>query len=144
MENTKKKKGIHASGEDYLEAVLMLSLKQYGDVRSIDVARKLGVTKPSVSNAMKILKDGGYITIDENGFIHLTDEGQEIADITYEKHRVLTLWLESIGVSSEAAAEDACKIEHVISHESFEKLKAHLIDVHGMTEVSLIEKEYHE
>ena len=141
MNSSDKKGGVHASGEDYLEAILMLSNKQYGDVRSIDVSKELGVTKPSVSNAMKILKNGGYITIDDNGFIKLTPAGMEIAGSTYEKHRVLSIWLENIGVDSATAAEDACKIEHVISKESFEKLKEHLITVHGLSEVSRISDE---
>ncbi|MBR1751530.1 MAG: metal-dependent transcriptional regulator [Ruminococcus sp.] len=126
------KKKVYASGEDYLEAILVLGNKQFGAVRSIDVAHELKVSKPSVSNAMKILKNGGYILIDENGFITLTDDGREIAESIYEKHRVLTTWLEYLGVNPSTAAEDACKIEHVISKESFDKLKVHLSDVHGI------------
>ena len=124
---------VHASGEDYLEAILMISERSFGTVRSVDVAKELGVTKPSVSNAMKILKNGGYITVEDNGLIRLTEAGSEIAERTYEKHKVLTQWLEYLGVSPETASEDACKIEHVISKESFEKLKTHLSEAHGLT-----------
>ena len=127
-----QKKKVHASGEDYLEAILMISERAFGTVRSVDVAKELGVTKPSVSNAMKILKNGGYITVEDNGLIRLTDAGSEIAERTYEKHKVLTQWLEYFGVDPKIAAEDACRIEHVISKESFDKLKLHLSDVHGL------------
>lgn len=127
-----QKKEVHASGEDYLEAILMISERAFGTVRSVDVAKELGVTKPSVSNAMKILKNGGYITVEDNGLIRLTDAGSEIAERTYEKHKVLTQWLEYLGVDPKIAAEDACRIEHVISKESFDKLKLHLSDVHGL------------
>ena len=129
---SEQKKEVHASGEDYLEAILMISERAFGTVRSVDVAKELGVTKPSVSNAMKILKNGGYITIEDNGLIRLTDAGSEIAERTYEKHKVLTQWLEYLGVDPKIAAEDACRIEHVISKESFDKLKLHLSDVHGL------------
>lgn len=124
---------VHASGEDYLEAILMISERSFGTVRSVDVAKELGVTKPSVSNAMKILKNGGYITVEDNGLIRLTEAGSEIAERIYEKHKVLTQWLEYLGVSPETASEDACKIEHVISKESFDKLKIHLSEAHGLT-----------
>ncbi|MBO6140986.1 MAG: metal-dependent transcriptional regulator [Ruminococcus sp.] len=129
---SEQKKEVHASGEDYLEAILMISERAFGTVRSVDVAKELGVTKPSVSNAMKILKNGGYITVEDNGLIRLTDAGSEIAERTYEKHKVLTQWLEYLGVDPKIAAEDACRIEHVISKESFDKLKLHLSDVHGL------------
>ena len=89
---------IHTSGEDYLETILVLWNKQNGEVRSIDVARELNVTKPSVSNAMKILREGNFITMDENGFITLTDDGRYVAEKIYEKHLVLTEWLVSLGV----------------------------------------------
>ncbi|MBQ6633124.1 MAG: metal-dependent transcriptional regulator [Ruminococcus sp.] len=124
--------GIHASGEDYLEAILVLGQKNKGEVRSIDVSRELEVTKPSVSNAMKILKNGGFILIDGDGYITLTEEGRAIALKIYEKHRVLSLWLQDMGVSEEVAAEDACKIEHVISDESFNCLKEHLKSSHEL------------
>ena len=104
---------IHESGEDYLEAILMIK-KRSGNVRSIDVARELSFSKPSVSVAMKNLKTSNYITVDENGFINLTEAGQEIADKIYERHTFLTNWLTSLGVDPEVAAEDACKMEHAI------------------------------
>ncbi len=124
--------GIHASGEDYLEAILVLTEKNHDEVRSIDVARELDVTKPSVSNAMKILRNGGLINMDKNGFLTLTDEGLAIAEKIYEKHRVLSLWLENMGVDHEVAVEDACKIEHVISDQSFQCLKEHLSQFHDL------------
>lgn len=117
---------IHTSGEDYLEAILVLWNKQNGDVRSIDVARELNVTKPSVSNAMKILREGKFITMDKNGFITLTDAGRYVAEKIYEKHLVLTEWLVSLGVDRKISEHDACKIEHVLSDESFAALKKHI------------------
>ena len=119
---------IHESGEDYLEAILMIK-KRSGNVRSIDVARELSFSKPSVSVAMKNLKTSNYITVDENGFINLTEAGQEIADKIYERHTFLTNWLTSLGVDPEVAAEDACKMEHVISDESFAAIKNHVKSV---------------
>lgn len=120
---------IHESGEDYLEAILMIK-KRSGNVRSIDVARELSFSKPSVSVAMKNLKTSNYITVDENGFINLTEAGQEIADKIYERHTFLTNWLTSIGVDPEVAAEDACKMEHAISSESFSAIKKYVADTH--------------
>lgn len=120
---------IHESGEDYLEAILMIK-KRSGNVRSIDVARELSFSKPSVSVAMKNLKTSNYITVDENGFINLTEAGQEIADKIYERHTFLTNWLTSLGVDSEVAAEDACKMEHAISSESFSAIKKYVADTH--------------
>ena len=120
---------LHASGEDYLEAVLVLQ-KNHGAVRSIDVARELSFSKPSVSVAMKNLKTSNYITVDENGFINLTEAGQEIADKIYERHTFLTNWLTSLGVDPEVAAEDACKMEHAISSESFSAIKKFVADTH--------------
>ena len=120
---------IHESGEDYLEAILMIK-KRSGNVRSIDVARELSFSKPSVSVAMKNLKTSNYITVDENGFINLTEAGQEIADKIYERHTFLTNWLTSLGVSPEVAAEDACKMEHAISSESFSAIKKFVADTH--------------
>lgn len=117
---------IHTSGEDYLEAILVLWNRQKGEVRSIDIARELNVTKPSVSNAMKILREGSFITMDENGFITLTDDGRYVAEKIYEKHRVLTKWLISLGVNETVSEQDACRIEHVISDESFAALKKHI------------------
>ena len=120
---------IHESGEDYLEAILMIK-KRSGNVRSIDVARELSFSKPSVSVAMKNLKTSNYITVDENGFINLTEAGQEIADKIYERHTFLTNWLTSLGVDPEVAAEDACKMEHAISSESFSAIKKFAADTH--------------
>ena len=120
---------IHESGEDYLEAILMIK-KRSGNVRSIDVARELSFSKPSVSVAMKNLKTSNYITVDENGFINLTEAGQEIADKIYERHTFLTNWLASLGVGPEVAAEDACKMEHAISSESFSAIKKFVADTH--------------
>ena len=120
---------IHESGEDYLEAILMIK-KRSGNVRSMDVARELSFSKPSVSVAMKNLKTSNYITVDENGFINLTEAGQEIADKIYERHTFLTNWLASLGVDPEVAAEDACKMEHAISSESFSAIKKFVADTH--------------
>ena len=120
---------IHESGEDYLEAILMIK-KRSGNVRSIDVARELSFSKPSVSVAMKNLKTSNYITVDETGFINLTEAGQEIADKIYERHTFLTNWLTSLGVDPEVAAEDACKMEHAISSESFSAIKKFVADTH--------------
>ena len=120
---------IHESGEDYLEAILMIK-KRSGNVRSIDVARELSFSKPSVSVAMKNLKTSNYITVDENGFINLTEAGQEIADKIYDRHTFLTNWLTSLGVDPEVAAEDACKMEHAISSESFSAIKKFVADTH--------------
>ena len=119
---------IHESGEDYLEAILMIK-ERNGNVRSIDVAHELSFSKPSVSVAMKNLKANNYITVDENGYINLTETGQEIADKIYERHTFLTNWLASIGVDPEVAAEDACKMEHAISSESFTAIKKFIADV---------------
>lgn len=115
---------IRESAEDYLEAILRLSRQGEG-VRSIDVATMLGVSKPSVSHAMKLLREDGYIAMDRYGTITLLDKGAEIANNIYERHRVLSQMLESIGVSKEVALADACKMEHDISQETFEKIKEH-------------------
>ena len=115
---------IQESAENYLETIHMLR-QQNGSVRSIDIAHELGFSKPSVSVAMKNLRENGYIVVDDCGQINLTDLGQEIADRMFERHTLLTGWLTALGVSPEVAAEDACKIEHVISDESFEAIKAH-------------------
>lgn len=116
---------LHESGEMYLETMLILK-KRYGYVRSIDVARELGYSKPSVSRAVSILKDNGYISYDPNGMILLTDKGREIAEGIYEKHQVLTEYLVRLGVSPETAQRDACRIEHVISPETFAVIKTAL------------------
>lgn len=113
---------IHESAENYLETILILKEK-LGNVRSIDIANELNYTKPSVSVAMKQFRENGYIKIDDNGFITLTETGMEVADRIYKRHRFLTETLISIGVSEETAKEDACRIEHDISEETFTKLK---------------------
>ena len=115
---------IHQSGEDYLEAILVLG-KQSPMVRSIDVAAFMGVTKPSVSRAMSILKAGMLVEMAEDGALTLTESGREIAERMYERHKFLTAFLTSLGVAPEVAAEDACRMEHVISDESFQKLREH-------------------
>ena len=115
--------GLRASGEDYLEVILVLQ-KQKGVVRSVDVARHLGVSKPSVCHAVATLREGGFLLMDENNFLHLTDAGCEVAEQVYEKHRFFTQRLIAAGVDPKTAEADACRIEHVISEESFQRLKA--------------------
>ena len=112
---------LQESGEMYLETILILS--QRGAVRSLDVAEYMHFSKPSVSRAVSLLKNGGFIVVDKNGFIELTDAGREVADSMYERHRLLTSLLTMLGVDEETAAEDACKIEHDISEKSFEAIK---------------------
>ena len=116
---------LYASGEDYLEAVLVLQRKQ-GMVRSIDLARHMGFSKPSISHAVGVLKNGGFLTVDDDGFLHLTVIGREIAEKIYERHRLIAKMLMALGVDEETAYEDSCKLEHDISDESFEKLKHYL------------------
>lgn len=111
---------LHASGEDYLEAVLILS-KKTDMVRSVDLARHLAVSKPSVSRAVAVLQESGFLTMDSDYFLHLTDMGQEVAEQIYEKHQFFTAQLIEAGVDPVRAEEDACRIEHVISDESFQK-----------------------
>lgn len=113
------------SAENYLEAILILNRK-FGSVRSVDIANFLGFSKPSVSVAMKNLKERGCIVIDGKGNIYLTDHGNEIAEMIYERHTLITNWLVQLGVDKEVAAEDACRIEHVISPESFQAIKTHV------------------
>ena len=113
---------MHESGEMYLETVYVLSQKKAA-VRSIDVAVEMGFSKPSVSRAIGLLKRGGFITVETNGHIFLTDEGRRVAEKIYERHTLITDFLVRIGVSPETASNDACKIEHVISDESFEAIK---------------------
>ena len=113
---------ITPSGEDYLETILVLQ-KKLGMVRSVDVARHMEVTKPSVCVAVNTLKDGGFLIMDENHFLHLTDIGREVAEKIYERHCFFTEQLIAAGVDPETAEADACRIEHVISETSFEKLK---------------------
>lgn len=110
------------SAENYLETILILS-KKLPVVRSVDIANELGFKKPSVSIAMKNLKEKEYITVMEQGYIFLTESGREIAEMIYERHEFLTSWLVSMGVDAKIAAEDACRIEHVVSKESFEAIK---------------------
>ena len=114
---------IHESSENYLETILILKEKQ-GYVRSVDIANELSFSKPSVSVAMKNLRLGGFITVDEKGDISLTQKGQQIASSVYERHVVISKLLIDLGVSEKVAKEDACKIEHIISEESFQKIKA--------------------
>ncbi|MCD8354797.1 MAG: metal-dependent transcriptional regulator [Clostridiales bacterium] len=120
---------IHESAENYLETILMIQ-KEKGYVRSIDVAHHLNFSKPSVSRAMTLLKTNGYITMDPDGHLHLTETGQEIAERIYERHCILSQWLTELGVDPQIAAEDACRIEHDISEVTFEKIKEHIRDCH--------------
>ncbi len=117
---------IQESGEMYLETIFLLSKK--GAVRSLDVAEYMEFSKPSVSRAMGILKSGGFITVDKAGYITLTEAGLERAAKIYERHTLLNDFLQRLGVSAETAAEDACKMEHIISDESFEAIKKHVAE----------------
>ena len=112
------------SAENYLETILMLS-KVRPVVRSVDIAEELGYKKSSISVAMKNLREKEHITVTKEGFIYLTDTGKEIAEMIFERHELLTKWLISLGVDETIASEDACKIEHVLSSESFEAIKRH-------------------
>lgn len=116
---------IQESAENYLEAILVLHRRK-GNVRSIDIANELSFSKPSVSVAMKNLRLGGYIKVDDDGNITLLDKGQEIAEKIYERHTLISSWLTTMGVDPQIAAEDACRIEHVISSETFDALKRHV------------------
>lgn len=116
---------IKESAENYLETIHILS-KSKPSVRSIDIATELGFSKPSVSVAMKNLRQNGYVKVDEDGFITLTAAGLEIAETMYERHTMLSNWLIYLGVDKETAQEDACRIEHVISADSFKAIKAHV------------------
>lgn len=115
---------LHQSGEDYLEAILVLRQRS-GTVRSIDVAQHLGFTKPSVSRAVSLLRASGHLTMEPDGRLELTPAGEQVAQSIYERHRLLTRWLIRLGVSPGTAEEDACKIEHNISDETFQCLKRH-------------------
>lgn len=119
---------IRESAEDYLEAILRLS-KQNGAVRSVDIATMLGVSKPSVSHAMKLLKEDEYIAMDRYGTVTLTEKGLEIANRIFDRHMILSNMLQSMGVSEEIAKADACKIEHALSQESFEKIKEYYLNM---------------
>ena len=113
---------IQESGEMYLESILVLSKKK-GTVRAIDISEYMGFSKPSVSRALGLLKSGGFVSSDEQGFLTLTDEGKAVAEKIYERHTELTNYLTLIGVDKETASKDACKMEHVISDASFEAIK---------------------
>lgn len=115
---------IHQSAEDYLETILILR-ERIGQVRSIDIATEMNYSKPSISVAMKKLRENGYIQVDSDGFITLTDSGYEIASNIYNRHQVLTDFFVSLGVDEKVAAEDACRIEHDLSEETFEKIREH-------------------
>ena len=113
---------LQESGEMYLETILILSRKKES-VRSLDIAEEMGFSKPSVSRAVKLLKDGGFIEVDPSGYITFTPDGRAVAEKIYERHNVLTEFFRKIGVDAEVASEDACRIEHVISDESLEAIK---------------------
>ena len=117
--------GIHESGEMYLETIHVL-LKKNGAVRSIDISEHMGYSKPSVSRAVGLLKNGGYILVDKDGYITLTENGIAVAEKIYERHMVLSRLLIALGVSEQTATEDACRLEHAISDESFEAIKTHI------------------
>ena len=115
---------IHESGEMYLETIHVLLKK--GPVRSVDISEHMGYSKPSVSRAVGLLKQGGYILVDGEGYITLTEAGEAVAQKIYERHTILSRLLVALGVRPEVAAEDACKLEHAISDDSFEAIKRHL------------------
>ena len=119
---------LQESGEMYLETIYMLS-KQGKSVRSLDIAEHMGYSKPSVSRAVKLLKNGEFITVDESGYITLTDSGKTVAEKIFERHTIISELLKRLGVDEETAALDACKIEHAISDKSFEAIKKHLKSV---------------
>ena len=119
---------IQESAENYLETILVLHKRQ-GQVRSIDIATELSFSKPSVSVAMKNLRSNGYIEVNKDGYITLLPKGLEIAEKIYERHTLLTGWLTALGVAQDVAAEDACRIEPVISAETFEALKQHVLSL---------------
>lgn len=116
---------INESAENYLETILVLS-ERLAAVRSIDIVHELGFKKSSVSVAMKNLRESNHIVMDENGFIHLTESGLAIASMVLERHQLLTAWLKNLGVPEEIASEDACKLEHILSKESFAAIKTHV------------------
>ena len=118
---------IQKSAEDYLETILILS-RQNGSVRAVDIANALHFSKPSVSRAMGLLRENGYIHMEKEGWIELTDAGREIAERIYERHRLLSEWLMALGVPEKIATKDACRIEHVISESSFQRLKKTLTE----------------
>ena len=116
---------LQESGEMYLETIHRLSMEQQY-VRSIDVAESMGFYKPSVSRAVALLKQGGYLLVNEHGHLSLTDEGKQVAEKVFERHTVLTTMLTALGVDAETASEDACRMEHVISEQTFEAIKRHI------------------
>lgn len=118
---------IKESAENYLETILILS-KKIGEVRSIDIVNELSYSKPSVSIAMKNLRENGFVQVDNNGYITLTEKGRDIAETMYERHTVISRWLRFLGVSEKTAIDDACRIEHVISAESFDAMKKHFFE----------------
>lgn len=113
---------LYASGEDYLEAILMIQ-KEKGMARSVDVARHLGFSKPSVSHAVGILREGGFLTVDADGFLHLTETGREVAEKIYDRHQLFAKMLMDVGIEAVVAEQEACKMEHTVSQESFEKIR---------------------
>ena len=117
---------LQESGEMYLETILILS-RQKGFVRSVDISEHMGYSKPSVSRAVGLLKAGNYLTVDDSGHLHLTETGLEVAEKIIARHRVLAAMLEQLGVSPATAAADACKMEHVISDETFDAIKSHML-----------------
>ena len=123
---------IQESGEMYLETILILS-NEKGFVRSVDIADRMKFSKPSVSRAVNLLKAAGHITVSDSGAITLTDSGLEIAETIYERHQVLTSMLISLGVSDETASEDACRVEHYISEETFQAIKNHMLEMQNKT-----------
>lgn len=116
---------MNESTENYLETILVLNHRM-GNVRAVDIANEMNFTKPSVSVAMKNLRENGYITVSSEGFIHLTESGLAVAEQIYERHTIISNWLVMLGVDPRVAAEDACKIEHDVSPESFEAIKRHI------------------
>ena len=121
---------LQESGEMYLETILILS-REKNYVRSIDVCEYMGYSKPSISRAVSLLRNNGYVNMDDRGYLSLTEPGQVIAEKIYERHQVLTKVLTDLGVDKKAAAEDACRIEHVISDETFDAIKKHIEQVQG-------------
>ena len=121
---------IYESAENYLETILVIS-KNGGRVRSVDIANELDYSKPSVSIAMKNLRENGHITMDADGYIELTGSGREIAESIYERHTLISSWLILLGVDKKTAAKDACKMEHSLSEQSFAALKKHIVLMNG-------------